>query len=895
MGLLFSPHVWDPHRSVIHNLLIYGTTGQLFFLTGLWATLQYKWLHVQHTPFVMVCERVLFALSPVVSAVLQCWGIATATGAANAPFHLMCLLSVYYYLFAIPLTPSCRPRDKATTVGGKASAMYVQGPEEAATQAALFLFSPVLMYVTLHRPTLFEHMHHLWSLLLLASLPALFICFCSKKNALWWTNMSEEAVQATVWGVAACALVAAVAGLEGRVVFFAFQRFILVPQPWSWILVSVALYGVALLIAGHLLGSLRGEIGQPVAMTVMVTSAMATALAAGAPMWLMPAPFFAAVGLASFYSTRELRDYLFFVAGATISFAWFLTQHFWFLEIQLGSLSLRELCRYLLLELGLALAVPGLLGVGAPVVISTVVLATHGALLGVMEEQLYGGAHDEDDGLYPAYLIVATSLIGEVLVYQLHCRKLLHPIGTWILRCLYGAKLMILLVPGTYVLPSAFVVALATTAVFVIPTKEEAGPGATRLSSGAGLALVAGAFAALLAARYTLFDLIVLVTDHRPSESLVLGTVFVVTAFVAMALAERHYPNMPDPKRGVLMLMCVGLLLLLLRPPLPRALDAMWDTAHVPEDERDDVEVYGARPTAKAAWPAWTLLVTCLLGVLATTSASPAQSPAMQALYAVLSGAGAGVYISYEYFDGHRLLRIVVLSVTISTSLMVVFLQRPSASSPSWMPFVFAFLVAILPAALLAHHVDTTPSKGRLPQEEEAIVEEMRNTLIAFFTCVYALLAFSIKLKVSSLLLGGSTRSHKRGGVRRMHTPAHGGARPGHLKALGASLWAKQMSEFGLAWLPAVGNIAVILCFALSLVLNVGITGGADVSIFAIAPLLLLLNQDMYIFKGMGDKQRYFPLTAAVAVYLTLSRCLHAIMCFIRCKSLESGGLNSIP
>lgn len=37
---------------------------------------------------------------------------------------------------------------------------------------------------------------------------------------------------------------------------------------------------------------------------------------------------------------------------------------------------------------------------------------------------------------------------------------------------------------------------------------------------------------------------------------------------------------------------------------------------------------------------------------------------------------------------------------------------------------------------------------GRLPQEEEAIVEEVRNTLIAFFTCVYALLAFSIKLKV---------------------------------------------------------------------------------------------------------------------------------------------------
>lgn len=54
----------------------------------------------------------------------------------------------------------------------------------------------------------------------------------------------------------------------------------------------------------------------------------------------------AAVGLASFYSTRELRDYLFFVAGATISFAWFLTQHFWFLEVRYFGLELSGLALF---------------------------------------------------------------------------------------------------------------------------------------------------------------------------------------------------------------------------------------------------------------------------------------------------------------------------------------------------------------------------------------------------------------------------------------------------------------------------------------------------------------------------------------------------------------------
>ena len=48
--------------------------------------------------------------------------------------------------------------------------------------------------------------------------------------------------------------------------------------------------GVAVLIAGHFLGVIGVQIGQPVSMTLLVVSALAAALVAGAPIWLLPAP-----------------------------------------------------------------------------------------------------------------------------------------------------------------------------------------------------------------------------------------------------------------------------------------------------------------------------------------------------------------------------------------------------------------------------------------------------------------------------------------------------------------------------------------------------------------------------------------------------------------------------
>ena len=85
----------------------------------------------------------------------------------------------------------------------------------------------------------------------------------------------------------------------------------------------------------------------------------------------------------------------------------------------------------------------------------------------------------------------------------------------------------------------------------------------------------------------------------------------------------------------------------------------LWDPEHAPEEAMDDTEIYGARPTARSAWPAWLLLLTCLGGVASAASPAAATRPAAaQVLYAATSGAGVGVYVAAEYFRNEAVLQV---------------------------------------------------------------------------------------------------------------------------------------------------------------------------------------------------------------------------------------------
>lgn len=76
------------------------------------------------------------------------------------------------------------------------------------------------------------------------------------------------------------------------------------------------MYGVAALVLLHFGGSLGEETEGMLVGPLLMVSAAVGALAGGLPVWMLPAPLLAASGLAMFYDTRTLRDYLLFVAGA---------------------------------------------------------------------------------------------------------------------------------------------------------------------------------------------------------------------------------------------------------------------------------------------------------------------------------------------------------------------------------------------------------------------------------------------------------------------------------------------------------------------------------------------------------------------------------------------------
>lgn len=74
------------------------------------------------------------------------------------------------------------------------------------------------------------------------------------------------------------------------------------------------------------------------------------------------------------------------------------------------------------------------------------------------------------------------------------------------------------------------------------------------------------------------------------------------------------------------------------------------------------------------------------------------------------------------------------------------------------------------------------------------------------------------------------------------------------------------------AWMPAVGNVATVMCFSICLILNVNLTGG----LFLLASILLLLNQDSYFVAGFGWLAKRFFVIVVISSYLVLTA-LHSI------------------
>ena len=81
--------------------------------------------------------------------------------------------------------------------------------------------------------------------------------------------------------------------------------------------------------------------------------------------------------------------------------------------------------------------------------ISLRLLCLQAVLVALLEEHLYAGEHEHgSDEMYPAFLVVLTSVLGLAMTNHLvtHLDRV-GPIAAWGLYCVHGSKLAMLLLP----------------------------------------------------------------------------------------------------------------------------------------------------------------------------------------------------------------------------------------------------------------------------------------------------------------------------------------------------------------------------------------------------------------------------------------------------------------
>lgn len=333
-----------------------------------------------------------------------------------------------------------------------------------------------------------------------------------------------------------------------------------------------------------------------------------------------------------------------------------------------------------------------------------------------------------------------------------------------------------------------------------------------------------------------------------------------------------------------MLVIATGLLFVLMQPPIPLAWTYHSELIKSARQSADDISIYGFM-ASKPTWPSWLLIAAILLTLAGVTNVIPiSYIVELRTFYAIAVGIALGVYVSAEYFLQAAILHALIIVTMVCTSVFVVFTHLPSTSSTKFLPWVFALIVALFPVTYLLEgqvRISKTwlgESRAEDMAEEDSkiatllAVEGARTSLLGLYAAIFMLIALEIKFELASLI---REKFVERGGLRHSQSGESSSAmvppRLRFMKQRRASTMPtftiKRMAAEG-AWMPAVGNVATVMCFAICLILNVHLTGGSNRAIFFLAPVLLLLNQDSDFFAGFGDKQRYFPVTVAISTYL---------------------------
>ena len=327
---------------------------------------------------------------------------------------------------------------------------------------------------------------------------------------------------------------------------------------------------------------LTGAVPLPVAAATLCVSAVAAAAAIGVPGWLWPAAAASAWGLTRFVAddgasgtrgaSAKATDYALFVCGAAACAARFLEDNFGNLNVELDEMPIRDLTRFLLLNVSLCLVAPGaaLASFAATRTEKKISPRAFGAALGLhalmfarCEDALHSAMHEDGTSMYPPYLVATTTVLGLVAADALRARGVVTEITAWFCACVYAAKLFVLFVPGEDALVPCVLVALAFTSA------EISGRGGgrehepdtyadARRVAAEDFGRVFLILGACVHARFVAFDAAFALTGRRPTDATVFGGLLLCASCGVTPLVVKRYAHNAAAKRALAVAVRVG-------------------------------------------------------------------------------------------------------------------------------------------------------------------------------------------------------------------------------------------------------------------------------------------------------------------------------------------------
>ncbi|CAN4106986.1 unnamed protein product [Withania somnifera] len=880
-AFFFSSSLFSSFNSVVLGLLALSVCCLANFLIGVWVSLQFKWIQIEYPTIVLALERLLFACCPVIGSTIFTWATVSAVGMVNAAYYLMVFNCIFYWLFSVPQLSSFKMKQEGSYHGGLESCVHTLS----------LLFFPVLFHIGSHYSVMFVSGASICDLFLLFFVPFLFQLYASTRGGLWWVTKNENQLQSIRVVNGAIALFVVVICLEVRVVFQSFGRYIQVPPPLNYLLVTITMLGGSAAAGAYALGMVSDAFSSIGFTATAVVVSAAGAIVVGFPVLFLPLPSIAGFYLARFFTKRSVSSYFTFVVLGSLMVIWFVMHNYWDLNIWMLGMLLKSFCKLIVGSVILAMAIPGLAILPVQFLFLTEIgLIGHALLLCYIEDRFFSYSSVyyyelEDDVMYPSYMVVITTFVGLAVVRRLSVDNRIGSKAVWVLTCLYSSKLAVLFVASKGVLWVSAVLLLAVSPPLLL--YRDKSRTASKMKPWQGYAHAAVVAVSVWFCRETVFEALQWWHGRPPSDGLLLGSCFLLTGLACVPIVALHFSHVMSAKRCLVLVVATGLLFILMQPPIPLSWTYHSDLIKAARQSADDISIYGFF-ASKPTWPSWLLIVAILLTLASVTSTIPIKYIIeLRIFYAIAIGISLGIYISAEYFLQAAILHALIVVTMVCTSVFVVFTHFPSASSTKLLPWIFALLVALFPVTyLLEGQVRINKSilgdNSLQDMEEEdsklatfLAVEGARTSLLGLYAAIFMLIALEVKFELASLMREKVT---DRGAVR----PSHSGLSSSTIvpprlrfmqqrKASAApSFTIKRMAAEG-AWMPAVGNVATIMCFAICLLLNASLTGGSNRAIFFLAPILLLLNQDSDFVAGFGDKQRYFPVVVVISAYLVLT------------------------